>query len=298
MYHFQAKNPSLVGPYKMEGFYAFPSKSLAEHNPLAYNMQLRMAPKNWALGICDVCGTCLTNNILMTDANGKRFVVGTDCMMRSGEEALTMAARMALRGHEANQRAAKKAAATRARLAAERLRNNGLTDEEVREAKRNAERLLKVEACMALFGMLVEAAEATGNSIALDITKRMRHSGWVSDKQVKLLQDIVEVANRFSLDEYFGEVGQRVDLDLVVVKAMLIEGYYGTKELVIMQDLEGRTFKFCGTSKLFWPERIVAGAKAYELVKAGDTLKLKATIKEHAEYKGTKQTVIARPAGR
>lgn len=81
---------------------------------------------------------------------------------------------------------------------------------------------------------------------------------------------------------YFGEVGQKVELDLVFKNLFFYETQFGGMCLYIFEDAEGHQFKW-NTSSGF-------GADLEE----GCTIKVKATIKEHSEYKGIKQTVLIR----
>lgn len=82
-----------------------------------------------------------------------------------------------------------------------------------------------------------------------------------------------------TLDEYFGEIGQRLrSLSLTVIRVIPIEGYFRgeTTYLHICKDSEGRTVKFSHKEK-HNQEIIVDG-----------------TVKEHSTYKGTKQTALNR----
>lgn len=80
-------------------------------------------------------------------------------------------------------------------------------------------------------------------------------------------------------DEYFGEVGKRVELEVRVVKSIGIDTFYGRSYITTMID----NLNHCITvfSGSFMPSE--------------DTkLKIKATIKDHKDYKGQKQTIVQR----
>lgn len=72
-------------PFKVVGFYALPSKSLAEHNPNAYNLQLKAMPKGVGIGSCSYCGIALVNNYILESKDGKKSVVGCDCVQKVGD---------------------------------------------------------------------------------------------------------------------------------------------------------------------------------------------------------------------
>lgn len=82
-----------------------------------------------------------------------------------------------------------------------------------------------------------------------------------------------------SNSEYVGEIGERIEEVLTVTKALTFDGYYGTSTMHIMEDADGNVFVWTTASKSF-PE--------------GKIMTLRGTIKDHREYKGTKQTILTR----
>lgn len=60
---------------------------------------------------------------------------------------------------------------------------------------------------------------------------------------------------------------------------MGFDGFYGTTYINTMVDRDGNVFVY----------------KGKHLASKGDQVTLKATVKDHGVYKGTKQTVINRP---
>lgn len=81
--------------------------------------------------------------------------------------------------------------------------------------------------------------------------------------------------------EYVGTEGERRDFELTLTKSFGFEGQYGWVYTEIFHDAGGNVFYYKGTAK--------SG------LKAGESIKVRATIKEHSVYEGTKQTKIARP---
>ena len=77
---------------------------------------------------------------------------------------------------------------------------------------------------------------------------------------------------------WIGTVGERRMFVLSVRHVITMEGIYGTSYLHIMEDADGNVVIYKGT-------------KRYDGI-----ISVKATVKEHGEREGVKQTKIARPA--
>jgi hypothetical protein len=95
----------------------------------------------------------------------------------------------------------------------------------------------------------------------------------------------IERAAKKTCDEWFGEVGKRYELTLSVDRIFELEGHYGVTGLHVMHDEDGRQFKWFASGNTEWLE------DEDELLQ---DVKVKATVKAHDEYKGTKQTVVSR----
>jgi hypothetical protein len=80
---------------------------------------------------------------------------------------------------------------------------------------------------------------------------------------------------------WIGTVGERRDFTVTIRHIHTMEGQFGTSFLHILNDAQGNVVIYKGTKLL--------GDK-------GETLTVKATVKEHGERDGVKQTKIARPA--
>jgi predicted secreted protein len=79
--------------------------------------------------------------------------------------------------------------------------------------------------------------------------------------------------------QYLGKVGDKPTYDLIVLRCHYFDGYYGRTYITIMTDKDGNC--------------VVVKSSAFS-ANEGEELKLKGTIKEHAEYKGVKQTIMQR----
>jgi hypothetical protein len=87
-------------PFRFVGLIAVPPPSLLEANVDAYNHAVSGShAAAGALGVtlcsCQACGKDIMNNCVICDADGNRFVVGTDCVAKTGDAGLIDAARAA-----------------------------------------------------------------------------------------------------------------------------------------------------------------------------------------------------------
>ena len=82
-----------IGPFSFAGVISLPSRALQEHNPSAFNLQMS---ELWGqarnlgvrLGSCDHCGTGIVHHAIIRDSEGKRFVVGMDCVAKTSKDSL------------------------------------------------------------------------------------------------------------------------------------------------------------------------------------------------------------------
>ena len=81
-----------------------------------------------------------------------------------------------------------------------------------------------------------------------------------------------------SKSEWQGEIGSRIEIKVTVNKAIPCSNAYGSSNLYTMTDEDGNIYKWF-TAKV---------------LTEGQTYHFRATVKDHSEYKGEKQTVITR----
>lgn len=133
-------------PFRFIGVWSYPSQSLLEANPSAYNSEMAQKP-DCVHGTCDHCGMPLTHFFMIQNADGKRYSVGSSCIHKAGDGKLVTAAKAAERQRQRKVRQAKAAEKRKAqrieaerKLEEERRCNGGATLWEVAEAERmNAE---------------------------------------------------------------------------------------------------------------------------------------------------------------
>ena len=101
----------------------------------------------------------------------------------------------------------------------------------------------------------------------------------VEADKVAQAQREAELEAKRSKSIHVGEVGQRIVIETTITFSKGFEGFYGTTFINSLEDADGNVFIYRGN----------------KLGDAGELVCLKATIKEHSEYNGVKQTIINRP---
>jgi hypothetical protein len=262
-------------PFHCVGFAAIPSPSLAEHNVEAYNRALRALPKDVGCGTCDHCGTAIMNNFIIESSDGNRFVVGCDCVAKTGDAGLV-----------------KEVRAERLRTVREKReagRRLARTERETLWAAERAARgaTFKIEHA----GLIKRAEPFMDVDFIQSLIERGTAGGFMSDRALAALVSVVtdqeaRVARRAN-SKHTGVVGKRQTFTATVVR---VRSYarpryasYGdeTVWIISMTDTEGNT--------------IVSKSASFHAAK-GETLTFKATVKAHDEYQGERQTVVQRIA--
>lgn len=102
----------------------------------------------------------------------------------------------------------------------------------------------------------------------------------------------------FSGSEWVAQPKKRIDLTLTLVNDYMYEGcsysYYdnGIRHIYTFRDEQGNCFVWKTQKVIDWYDE---EREEFVDAKIGSVITMKATVKEHNEYKGTKQTVITRP---
>jgi len=140
-----------------------------------------------------------------------------------------------------------------------------------------------------------------GNGGFIDLLRKLaadlRECGGLSDKQTEIVRKALANQERFAAEraaktaqlraadaatsQHIGTVGERTNFELTLTWVKYFEGTFGATYIHGLKDAAGNVVIYKGSKCL--------GQK-------GDTVKVKATIKEHGERDGVKQTVISRPA--
>jgi len=81
--------------------------------------------------------------------------------------------------------------------------------------------------------------------------------------------------------DHVGQVGDKLELEVTVTGRNGFEGRFGWTTIVSMKDATGNVFKWFASN-------------CPEAVKAGDTIKIKGTVKGHGEFRDIKETTLTR----
>lgn len=104
------------------------------------------------------------------------------------------------------------------------------------------------------------------------VTAHTRHLGQLAERAREATKT----------NEHVGVVGEKIERPLTLVRLTPIEGNWGCATLCILEDAEGRSFKWFASNCPFADADL------------GQTLSIKGTIKSHDEFKGRKQTSLTR----
>ncbi len=95
-------------------------------------------------------------------------------------------------------------------------------------------------------------------------------------------------------DDWFGNVGDKFEKELMFEKIIGFEGYYGYTFFLFFRDEEGHVFKWSTSNSLYECWSSISGNRGDMDYEVGKKYLIKGSIKDHSEYKGIKQTVITR----
>ena len=228
-------------------------------------------------GCCDYCGTGIRWEFWIKGsvAGSKQFKVGCDCVAKTGwgiegfEKVRADHTRARRQAGVQSRRAARQAqvAAERAQKAADRI--------EATQAWRDANNALVARL----------AAYAGTNEFLLSSIANLAYWGNLSARQVEAVESCFAVIDRLEAaranSQHIGAVGDKVTLTITVERIIVLKSeFYGDNYITIASDEQGNAITYKGRSDI--------GGK-------GDTVTIKASIKEHTVYNGVKQTVIQRP---
>lgn len=261
-------------PFRCVGVASIPSSSLAASNSDAYRNAMASLPQNIGVGSCRYCGTCLVHNFIIVSADDRRFVVGCDCVAKTGDAGLAKEVKRA-----------RVAVALEKRTAARSLAKAE------REALWAVERVERAKAFSTEHAALIERAQACyDNPFIRDVTERGIAGGFISDRALAALISAVtgleESARRRAASRHVGTVGKRETFEVVVERINSFtrpsfSGYGSDETVWVVTMRDANDAAIVSKTPAFCPEK-------------GERLTIKATIKAHDEYRGERQTLVQR----
>lgn len=230
--HVFERSTGIAGPYRFVGWFSFPSKGLAEANIWAYQNALReLYESQKGLGVsggcCQHCGMVLMHNFVLEGQDGRRFVVGSDCIRRSGEmtSAIKRAAEAASRRAAEDRRRAEEAreyAAFLARIGADgfvSVRQLFQASDEARCRCEQERRERQAREAWATNAWLIEVLAGMAGGFCEDMAARLRTHALdlrnFSQRQIDIMCDIYakqagrrgSKAYNGAYDEFYAKAG-------------------------------------------------------------------------------------------
>ena len=232
-------------------------------------------------GCCDYCGTGIRWEFWIKGsiAGARQFRVGCDCVAKTGWN---------IDGFEkvrADHTRARREAGAEKR--AEKKREARKTWIEEQNADRAIWREAATKAWREANSALASRMDAyTGtNDFLLSMIQRLTDWGSLSHNQTEAAASCFAVIDRLEVSrvtsKHIGAVGDKITLTITVERIVVLKSeFYGDNYITIARDEAGNTIVYKGKTDI--------GGK-------GDTTTVKASIKDHTEYNGVKQTLIQRP---
>lgn len=100
-----------------------------------------------------------------------------------------------------------------------------------------------------------------------------------SEEQMEIAINELLSQNTDSPSEFFGNIGDRIEIAVTVNRNIPLENEYGNSNMHVMEDQDGNVFIWTTASKN-WPE--------------GSEKLIRGTVKSHRLYRGVKQTILSR----
>lgn len=226
-------------------------------------------------GCCHYCGTGILHEYIIRSVDGAEFVVGSDCVERTGTvENFTEIRRESVRAHRQAGTKARREAAQ-----AERIQERSRLTAARKEFWSNAH--------PELFKTL---QEYQGDNLFLrDMRDSLTHWGGLTDGQTAavervLARDAQQAAIKAS-SQHLGTIGQRIkglSIRITFCKHIGTSNFNGRSVPRYLVKLETES----GDQLVWWTSR------GYEKEESFGPVDL--TVKEHGEYNGTKQTIVQR----
>lgn len=136
-----------------------------------------------------------------------------------------------------------------------------------------------------IWGWYFVSTEELPNDIPKDV--EAIHLNWetvgLEDGSLRPEEEIKHNIEKIIYDEtpstYQGEIGDKLNIIVIIKKVIPLEGYYGSSNMHIMYDTNENCYIWTTTTKTLTTD------KTYHMI---------GTVKDHKEYKNTKQTILTR----
>lgn len=223
---------------------------------------------------CDYCGTGIAYEYWIKSSDEKTFKVGCDCVLKT--HAVVDNFKQVKREFARQQKEAKYAKRREAREAAFKVQRD-----------QRFEQFQKDEPAIAAF-LLALSPDYNENSFIRDMRDSMIKWGSLTGNQTGAIKRMIERAQERAVErdasEHFGTIGQR---------------FTGEFEIVAKRISDFQTQIYGAATSYWYLLKMGTNVAVYRgtsnLGGEGEKIKATFTVKDHKDYKGTKQTVLARP---
>ena len=146
-------------------------------------------------------------------------------------------------------------------------------------------------------GLQEDLEVGKANTFVAEMADRLEKLGELTPKQAAAVQSIACEIRRPS--QHVGALKQRMTLTLTLERKTWFDGYRGPSCAYSFRTPDGDVVCWMSSSAIYVPNDAPdfdpACDSAERALRVGDTVTVKATIKEHGEFRGVKQTKILRP---
>jgi hypothetical protein len=164
---------------------------------------------------------------------------------------------------------------------------------EAAEAEANSRRV----AFMAEHGALLERAQAFAerNPFVKDVTEKARKNAAMTEGQKAALEAAIariEATDaKKAASGWVGQIGERLELTVVAERVTSIQTQFGTMRIAAMRTLDGNAIV---TKGAFVPPTANWNNELERWEIEAEPFKIRGTVKGHDEFRGEKNTVLAR----
>lgn len=149
-----------------------------------------------------------------------------------------------------------------------------------------------------------EYTEAHAQKLAEQRAKRQaKKEAELEQKKAEMQEALKEIARKQAereakwqaereASEYVGSVGDKITVEVTFSHEVSFDTQFGTQYIYFFKDEAGNTLAW-KTSAMLWIDDLDENGNNI-FIRKGDKIRFTASIKEHSEYKGEKQTMLSR----
>ena len=130
-----------------------------------------------------------------------------------------------------------------------------------------------------------ELAQLKAEQEAINAQMKAKEEALKAEREARL-------AEERAASEFVGSVGDKITVEVTFSREVSFDTQFGTQYIYFFKDEAGNTLVW-KTSAMLWINDLDENGNNI-FIRKGDKIRFTATIKEHSEYKGEKQTMLQR----